>query len=62
MYLWTWTVEAGQQVAVGGQSLAGQAGEGGCSRCELRQLGGKMTRKRGSPLTEEEIRSHLHLN
>lgn len=50
----TWTVEAGQQVAVGGHSLVGQGGERRCCGSEMGQLGGKVTRKRGSSHTEKE--------
>lgn len=50
----TWAADAGQQAAVGGQRLAGQSGEGRCSRRELRRFGGKMRReRRRSPLTGE---------
>lgn len=50
----TWAAETGQQVAVRGKSLARQGRERRYCRGELGQLGGKMTRKRGSSLTEEK--------
>lgn len=50
----TWAVETGLQDAVGGRSLVGQGGERGCCRGELGKLGGKVTRKRESSLTEKE--------
>lgn len=50
----TWAVEAGQQVAVGGRGVSGQRGERRCSRGKLGQLGGKVSRKRGSSFTEKQ--------
>ena len=50
----TWAVEAGQQVAVGRHSLVGHGGERRCCGGELGHIGGKVTRKRGSSLTEKE--------